>query len=223
MSLVPYTYEGKILFYRSKNTPWTTSATQIGTTSAAVASLAAKVAAAQAKLDAQVAAKAAAETATGELKAAIRDMGDAGADIIKQIRAKAAVDGNNVYFLAEIPVPATPTPVGPPGTPTNFKTTLNNDGTLTLSWKCPNPPGAVGTTYQVARRVGAGDCVPIGVSGKRSFTDNTVPAGAASLTYRIVAVRSTAIGQPGEFNVNFGVSTSGAATAMVQPAARLAA
>src|SRR6266536_2739204 len=130
---------------------------------------------------------------TAAFKAAVRDMAVAGSDIIKQIRAKAATDGGGVYLLAQIPAPATPTPVPAPGTPTVFSATLNPDGSLKLKWKCANPAGAGGTTYQIARRSGAtGEFVAIGVAGTRSFTDTAVPAGVASVTYGIVAVRSTA-------------------------------
>jgi hypothetical protein len=219
MSLVPPTNEGKINFFQSKNTPWAANAVAIGTTAAAVTALATKVTAAQTKLAAQVAARAAAKNATADLNAAIRDMAGAGSDIIKQIRAKAATDGDNVYILAQIPAPATPTPVPAPGTPTGFKATLNPDGSMKLRWKCPNPAGSVGTIYQVTRRTGAtGPFLPVGGTGTRSFVDSTVPAGVASVTYQIVAVRSTAIGEAAQFLVNFGIAGgSGEMVASVVP------
>ncbi len=46
----------------------------------------------------------------------------------------------------------------------------------------------------------------IGVSGIRRFVDDTLPSGAASVTYEIVAIRSTTRGIAGRFTVNFGVS-----------------
>jgi hypothetical protein len=218
MSLVPPTIDGKIQFFQSKITPWTTSATAIGTTTIAVTALGVKVSNAQDKLAAQIVALAAAKTATAELQAAIRDMQSAGADIIKQIRAKAATDGDSVYFLAQIPAPARPTPVPAPGTPTDFKATLNPDGSVKLRWKCTNPAGSVGTIYQLSRRTGAtGPFVAIGGSGAKTFLDATVPAGAASVTYQVVAVRSTAMGTPAQFTVNFGVGGSGEATVLAGP------
>jgi len=217
MSLIPDTHEGKILFYQSKNTPWAANSVAIGTTAGAVTALATKVTTAQTKLAAQVAAQQAAKNATAELKAAIRDMAGAGSDIIRQIRAKGAIDGDSVYFLAQIPAPAAPSPVPAPGTPTDFVATLNPDGSLKLKWKCANPARSMGTIYQIARRTGAtGAFVAIGGSGTRSFIDATVPAGVASVTYQITALRSTAMGTAAQFIVNFGVGVeSGEAFASV--------
>jgi hypothetical protein len=229
MSLIPPTIDGKIQFFQSKNSPWTTNSAAIGTSAAAVSALNTKVSTAQTKLAAAIAAREAAKTATTDLKLAVRDMQNAGSDIIKQIRAKAATDGDNVYVLAQIPPPALPSPVPPPGTPTDFIVTLNPDGSLKLKWKCANPPASIGTVYQISRRTGAagGDFVPIGISGSRTFPDATVPAGVSSVTYQIVAVRSTAVGVAAQFTVNFGIAPeTGAMTASIvesSPAPKLAA
>jgi hypothetical protein len=219
MSLYPNTIDGKIQYFQSKNTPWAANAVAIGTTTGAVTALATKVSSAQAKLAIAIAAREAAKNATADLKLAVRDMVDAGMDIVKQIRTKAAIDGPGVYILAQVPAPALPGPVPAPGQPTNFKVTLNPDGTVKITWKCPNPTAAVGTIYQIGRRVGgSGPFNMVGASGTRSFVDATVPAGVASVTYEVVAVRSTAMGTAGQFTVNFGVSTAGEAFAAVAPA-----
>jgi hypothetical protein len=228
MSLVPDTNEGKILFFQSKNTPWAANSTAIGTTTGAVTALATRVTSAQTKLAAAIAAREASKNATAELKDAVRSMASSGADIIKQIRAKAAVDGNSVYFLAEIPAPALPSPVPAPGTPTAFSATLNPDGSLKLKWKCANPAGAGGTMYQLSRRTGSGGATgafaSVGGTGTRSFIDASVPAGVASVTYSIVAVRSTASGVAAQFIVNFGVAAgTGEMIASVVSAPKLAA
>jgi hypothetical protein len=171
---------------------------------------------AQAKLAAAIAAREAAKTATTDLRLAVRDMVGAGSDIIKQIRAKAATDGANVYVLAQIPPPAIPSPVPAPGTPTDFTAALNPDGSLKLRWRCPNPNRSQGTIYQVARRTGAsGPFATLGATGVRSFDDPTVPAGVASVTYQVTAVRSTASGVAAQFTVNFGVSGAGEMTTSV--------
>ena len=135
-----------------------------------------------------------------------------------------ATDGDNVYFLAQIPPPATPSPVPAPGTPSDFAATLNPDGSLGLKWKCANPPRSTGTIYQISRRTGAaGAFVSVGGSGARTFVDAGVPSGVASVTYQIVAVRSTAIGVAAQFTVNFGVTGSGEMMASVVSAPKLAA
>src|SRR4051794_27775228 len=137
MSLIPKTKIGKIQFYTAKITPWSSNAIAIGTSSAAVTDLQTKLTAAQTKLDAQIAAEAAFRTAVGAADAAVATLALAGADIIKAIRAKAAaVGGNTVYELAEIPAPSNPTPVNTLGKATDFVVTLSESGALELTWKC---------------------------------------------------------------------------------------
>ncbi|HEY0009709.1 MAG TPA: hypothetical protein VGB55_13355, partial [Tepidisphaeraceae bacterium] len=99
-------------------------------------------------------------------------------------------------------------------TPTDFKVSLENDGALSMTWKCPNG-GRGGTMYQIYRRIGAaGEFRYIGGSGSRKFCDPTVPAGASQVTYMIQGMRPTAIGQWGQFNVNFGTSGGVTSTAV---------
>jgi hypothetical protein len=216
MAVVPKNRGPRVAFYAARIAPWTGAATGIGTTSAAVTDLSTKTSTAQTKIAAAVAAQAMAKNATADADLAVREMSIAGAAIIQQIRAKAAIAGPGVYILAEIPAPATPTPVGDPGTPTAFKATLNPDGTLALAWACANPAGAVGTMYQVSRRHGGtGAFAPIGTSGRRKFVDASVPAGVAAVTYQVQAVRSTAAGPAAQFLVNFGVDGGGEAFASV--------
>ena len=58
-------------------------------------------------------------------------MSGSGAALIKKIRAKAEVGGGNaVYALASIPAPAPPSPVRPPGMPTDFAVRCSEDGSL---------------------------------------------------------------------------------------------
>lgn len=103
-----------------------------------------------------------------------------------------------------------PTPRPAPGTPAELKTQLNA-GALHMSWKCENPKGSSGTIYQIYRKVGAGAFVYLGGSGEKKFTDAAIPAGATLLTYKIQAVRSTAVGLWGEFVVSFGALENGVA------------
>ncbi len=136
------------------------------------------------------------------------------------------ISGEGIFVLAHVPPPATPTPVGPPGTPSDFTATLNPLGSLKLDWKCVNPLGSQGTTYQIFRKVGrasTGGFTFIGSSGTKSLTDDTLPAGASSITYKIMAVRSTAMGTAAQFLVNIGVGGSGEMTASVAESPRLAA
>lgn len=219
MRLVPEDTVGCIQFYQTHHTPWSANAQAIGTSSAQVTALAAKTAAARDAYAEQYAAYQAARNATQKLRHALAAMSEAGAGIIKQIRARAATDGDNVYALASLPAPATPSRIGAPGTPTDFKATLRADGALKLTWKCPNPANAQGTMYQIERRVGDGPLVPVGLAGKRAFLDSTLPAGAASITYQIRAMRSTAVGTAAQFTVLLGVRGAISATIQTRRAA----
>jgi hypothetical protein len=128
--------------------------------------------------------------------------------MILQIRAKAGMSGDAVYPLAVISPPAKGSPIGKPGGPTSFKFSLDGEGALWLAWKCKNPPGSVGTTYQVYRQVDGGEMVFLGTSGTKKFTDQTVPSGARAIVYKVRAIRSTGVGPAATFNVSFGVDSS---------------
>ena len=215
-SILPTNRVDRITFFENHNPTWQTNAVAIGTTTSAVTALTTKTTAARAAYNAHVLAQEQAKAATQAYYSAVAAMTNDGTAIIKQVKAKAAVDGNSIYTLALLPIPATPTPVPPPGTPTDFKATLETDGSIELTWKCPNPPGAAGTTYQISRRTGAtGDFVMLTTVGSRSFIDPTIPAGTPTVTYRIQALRSTAIGSAAFFIVNFGVAPGGEMTASV--------
>jgi hypothetical protein len=72
--------------------------------------------------------------------------------------------------------------------------------------------------YMIYRRLGAaGAFESLGGVGEKKFHDTTIPAGTASVTYKIQAVRSTAVGDWAEFNVNFGTGAGGGITATVTP------
>jgi hypothetical protein len=233
MPTVPTNPLARLSFYEAHITPWTTSATAIGLTSALVTAQGTRATDARAAYTAHIAAQAAAKAATlnfYEKMRLLHNAPGAGADMIRQIKTKALTSNDpNVYVLAEIPAPASPTPVGAPGTPTNFKATLNPDGSLKLTWHCPNPAGSVGTIYQIARQLdGGGAFAALTSVGGRTFTDPTIPAGSTSVTYRITAVRSTSAGTAGQFSVNFGTGASGGAmiasvVSGVEPAPKIAA
>ena len=119
-------------------------------------------------------------------------------------------------------VPKIPSPPAEPGTPEKFKAELTALGALNLSWKCTNPTG--GTMYQIFRAIDDGAVSYIGGAGGKKFVDQTVPTGAAKVTYQIQAQRSTAAGAWATFDVKFGMSPSGSAVQSVtQSAVKLAA
>lgn len=72
----------------------------------------------------------------------------------------------------------------------------------------------MGTRYEVRRQIGdPGDNVLIGTAGERSFTDDTLPASAATaaggVVYTITAVRGSLNGPDATVLLKFGTNTGG--------------
>jgi hypothetical protein len=225
MPLLPEQYAARIAFFQNRISTWTSQATNIGTTTAAVTALSTAVTAATAALAQQQTKRDAAKTATQNLKQLLATMDNLGMTIVEQVRTKARSAGDGVYTIADLPAPATPQAKGDPGTPFDFKFELQPDGTLVMKWKCNNPVGTSGTIYQVSRRIGpTGPFEYLGGSGKREFIDLEIPAGATSMTYKIQAIRASAAGVTAVVAVAFGTNESGTfISAFTTPAAQLAA
>ena len=211
MSVVPRKVLEKIQWAEAHVAPFNTNAVAIGTTVPEAAAFETKTEAARAALTAAEAARDASKNASLVLDNALAAVDVAAASIIKQVRAKAESTNNpGVYALASIPAPATPTSVAAPGKPSALKAALMADGSLDLTWDCVNPVGSQGTIYHVYRRLeGEAEFKFIGGSGPKKFTDATIPAGTATIVYKLQAVRSTAVGPVAEFIVNFGTTAGG--------------
>lgn len=206
-AIVPNNPGKKILFFRTHVPVWAVDPPGIGTTAARVAAVQQKVEAAQAARLARAQAVSAARSATLGLKMAMAELAEVGAQVIGEVKARAAVEGSEIYTRASIRPPASPSPIGKPGKPSSLSVELMSIGSLRLAWKCRHPRGAKGTMYQVWRRLdSSGEYTFLGASGKKKFMDATIPAGTRSVTYRIIAYRSTARGADAEFPVNLGVS-----------------
>jgi len=201
--IVPQSAAGKVSFFTARALKWAENAVAMGSSPERVALLAEQTEAARAAFTAQREALGKAQAATLVFHLAVAAMNKTGTDIIKQVKAKAAADGEAVYVLASLPAPAAGGPLPPPGTPDRFTADLRMDGSLALAWTCKNPRGSAGTLYQVARQVGSGAFEVIGTTGRRTFIDQTLPA-AASVTYQVIAMRSTASGQPARYTVKLG-------------------
>ena len=205
MGLVPDDKGGRIGFFESHLGKWAENADELGFSPAQIAEMEALTQSARAALREQGMAQNAAMAATNKLRLALDAMMTAGALMIRQVRTRAAAEGEGMYSLANIDPPAKPSPIGAPGKPDNFKVSLNVIGAITLRWTCKNPRGAVGTTYHVWRRIGpSGPFTCLGATGVKKFVDETLPQGLAQVTYQIQAVRSTKAGPWARFDVNFG-------------------
>lgn len=208
MAIVPDSRIEKVQFYEAHVPPWTANAAAIGLGPTQMDGFTPLVTAARTAYDAMITARDASKAATLNFHNKVEAMhagAGAGADVIRDIKNHALSSADpNVYVLAQIPPPAPPSPAPAPGTPFDFSVSLLQNGALGLSWKCSNPSGTMGTIYEVKRKVSQA-FEYVGSSGTRSFTDETLPAGASPVIYQITAVRSTVKGNPAQFTVSFGV------------------
>lgn len=221
MGRTPRSLIDKVQYFENHLAPFQANAVQIGTTEANVTLLGTRTSQARAAYDAQQVARQAAKNATEAFVLAVRAMNEVGQGIIKNIDAMAESTGNpNVYTLAEVAPPATPTDRGDPGTPFDFKVAVGTTGTLETKWKNSNATGAV---YLIYRRLGpTGELVYLGGVGAKKFVDDTVPAGTAQVQYQIQAVRSTGKSDWAMFIVNLGMEP-GMATVIEGTPAKIAA
>lgn len=123
----------------------------------------------------------------------------------------------------------------PPGKPTDFAAVLNDDGSVTLSWRSANAAASSGVTFAVSRKLpGQGEFTRIGTARgtttqtrRPCFTDATIPAAdlsmgaeAAGAEYIVQGARGTTLGEPSDI-LNVRLSADG--TALIPPAPAQAA
>lgn len=227
--ILPKTIPGQIDFLTAHLPVWASDPDAVGLAPGEIDGLAALLDEAQKAQNLARKAREAALAATRALHEVGTRLASATSIALGRIKLAARAD-DEVYVAAQIPVPlpSNPTRVTPPpGTPTNFRITLRQVGVLELAWTCPNPRGTQGTLYEVARRVhtlpgapgtpGAagqtsGDAfVHLGVVSAKSFADEKLPVGAASVEYQVTALRAglktTQRGQPARFGVQLGTAT----------------
>jgi hypothetical protein len=124
-------------------------------------------------------------------------------ELAKIIDAMPVTDGQRANL--GLSVRATSSPARVPGTCSNFKAELLNDGSIQLTWRANNSTGMTGVTYQVWRRFGSvGEFAYLGASGEKKFIDSTIPAGMSQVQYQVRGIRPSAAGEWAQFNVNFG-------------------
>lgn len=225
MPVIPNDRLDQIVFCEQHIAPWTTNATALNLAVADVTSLNTKAVAARTAYNAVLAARQQAKAATEAYYNAVGIMVDKAREMVKVIKTQADTKNDpNVYVLAQIPAPTPPVSGSrtPPGKPTDVRAILNTDGSITLNWKSTNAASSSGGSFLVSRRfsptaaspnpqyVVIGSAAGSGASesgGARSisFTDVTIPAGTAGMSYIITPRRGGKNGEPSEaVTVNFG-------------------
>ncbi|MFN7021316.1 MAG: hypothetical protein ACK4WH_08335 [Phycisphaerales bacterium] len=191
---------------------WVANAAAIGLTNAQATAFKGAYTQAKALYSAQLAARDAWRASVASQNDAVREFRRISGDTVLLIKAFAEnqPDPTAVYNTAAIPAPGSPSPLPPPGQPTDFTASLDSTGAVRLRWRCENPGGQ--TVYIVRRALGgAGAFNFIGVAGSREFYDAAIPAGVSTVTYQITAQRGQVSGTPGyPFIIMFGSAGGGA-------------
>lgn len=211
MSTVPRKGSETIPWVKAHITPWTTNAEALKLDPTVITALNAQADLAETRRVAMNAAWSAWRGAVASYNQSIKDLREQAGGQVSIIRSTARTSDNptSIYTMAAIPAPADPAPRPAPGVATDFKTSLLQGGSITLTFKCPNPPRTGPVTYRVERRVvpAGGGQAPFTFyknAKERTFTDDSIPQGTAQVDYRITAQTSTNDGNPAIFGVQFG-------------------
>ncbi len=217
MPIIPDKKSEQLSWFESHGTLWTTVATSIGLTAPQATAFKALVVSARTAYDAAQNAKQAYRAAVTAQDAALHQAGTNAADLLRVIKSFAELTSNPnaVYAIAQIPPPATPVPLGPPGKPANFAVSLQSDGSITLTWEATDSTASSGGFFNVTRKLpGQSAFTQLGgTSGSTSesrrmtFTDTSIPTSAAGAgaQYIVIGQRGTRIGEPSDaITVQFG-------------------
>lgn len=192
---------------------FTAHAAAIGLTPAQVNAFKAALADAQSADGEQNAAKQTAKAATTKATQNFAVLRKSAAEMVRTIKTFAEnTEDPSVYATAQIPPPADPTTAPPPGKPYAVSAQLDtNTGAPILKWKASNPRGTAGTSYIVRRKLPSESAFTfVGVTGSKSFTDNTFIQGPDSVQYTIQGQRADRAGTPSDaFAINFGRQPGG--------------
>lgn len=161
-----------------------------------------------------VAARSAAKAATEKANQAVRALQQSASDCVRRIKQKAIDTGNpDLYVIGQVPAPSAPGTALPPAKPTDISVSISPTGAPVLKWRAANPAGTSGTSYIIRRKVaGQNEFTFCGVSGKKTFTDNTFTAGPDSVQYTVQGQRADSAGLMSDvFTVTFGRTGTGGA------------
>lgn len=205
MRVIPKPLAEMLVWFQGRASAWTGNAGAIGLTESTAQAVAdAAQAMAQAKREAELA-REAAKAAGQRYRQAARTLRRVGTGAAQQIRGFAQsrpteADRAAVYTLALLPEPRGAGVVAQPGTPTEFRVGLLQDGAITLAWDCDND-GGTHVSYQVRRAVDgdidAGRFEHLETVGERALVDRTLPAGVSRVEYAVRAVRKARGGSRG--------------------------
>ncbi len=216
MSIVPRKNEDFLTFLNDRTEIWSDSSVLLGISGQNLAQWVTLVTNANAAFSAASKAKNASKAAVDAQNDAFRLAREATAGLIRDIRntADRASNPGLIYQTANLPAPQPPSARPAPTQPTDLRATINaTDGTLTLRWKARDNTSVV---YRVSRATisDTGELGPsqeVGIAGKKSFIDETVPVGVAGVVYTVRGQRGQSIGAPSvTLTVRFSTGARGA-------------
>jgi hypothetical protein len=209
MGRIPTKVNDQLNWLEAHVTTWQTNKVALGISTTLATNFAGAVSTAREDYTAAITlrekSKSATLTANESLRLALRYASFAIGDIDSS--AEQNTNPSSIYALADIAPPAPRSTIPPPGQPKDFKVTLNPSGGVTLNWKCENPQSNSAVVYTIDRRPIDGPTdvwMNVGYAGKRTFTDDSIPAGNG-VVYRITPVRGQTVGTQNTLNVVFGV------------------
>lgn len=216
--VLPTRVQDFLAFCNHHGDVWDDAPTTIGLTAAQVTAFKTKVGITQGFYDAQQAAIEESRSATVKANAYVADLRAEAAELVRFIKAYAQSQAvpADVYSAAEISPPAPPAPAAAPGQANDFHAELNGDGFITLKWKAP-VTGNGTVVWLISRKIDAGAFTSVGVSGERAFTDETIPLGSTSVSYKVQGQRGQTLGPVSfPFTLQFGVDGGGGLTVLSQ-------
>ena len=193
---------------------FTKNAATLGLSAAQVAGFDEATAKARSALLEQEQARQALMVATQRARDYVQTLREQAGSTVRTIRAHAETtdDPSALYALAQIAPPAAQSPAPPPTQPKQLNATLiATTGALTLRWKARQPAGTTGTTYLIRRKLpGEAAFSFVGVAGKKTFVDDTLPSALTHVQYTVQAQRGARSGPVSAIlEVNFGRCDNG--------------
>jgi hypothetical protein len=208
MATLPNSLVARLEFFETRLPMWTADPTLIGLTLEAVTDLQAFTSTARNQWDSAQAARVASKGSTENFYNAMGTLSTAGSAALAEIRAFAKSTQNpDVYAMAGIPSPASPTPAPPPAAPTDITLAPQPNGAIIVKWKITQPaPGAEIQTVVQRRIENTGAWVNLGVTGLKTFTDSSVPGGSQFVSYMLHATRAGVTGPFSQItSINLGI------------------
>ncbi len=206
----------QIEFAEAHGMLWESNAALIGLSSSETSAIKTATSDARGSYSAAQLAREASKAATITFYNETNALHDLVSDAIKKIRLFAeSTDNPEVFALAQIPVPAAPSPAPPPGQPTDITAIIEPTGALTLKWLATSGSNNGGAVYLVKRKLaGEAAYTIVGAAtttrGYKSFTDSSLPANVNNFQYIIQGQRGSVTGPDSSvFTVTLGGSGPG--------------